>query len=156
MFWGIRTSDEGAARPESYHTLATSGKIDVVAPARAVGFGPDGRSILLDDGRSIVANAVILATGYKSSWTKIFSGGPSILLSFAQGFNRNIEKTAEEIGINRHAPTTEVVDIWDYPSLSGAPEPHPDSQKWVTSIYRGLVPAKNILRRDFVVAGALV
>lgn len=80
MFWGIRTNDEGVVRPDSYHTLATSGKIEVIAPARAVGFGPDGRSILLDDGRTIIANAIILSTGYKSSWTNIFSGRSFIAL----------------------------------------------------------------------------
>ncbi|KAF9444652.1 FAD/NAD(P)-binding domain-containing protein [Macrolepiota fuliginosa MF-IS2] len=138
LFWGVRTNDEGVPRPDSYHTLAVAGKIEVIAPARVAGFATDGRSVLLDDGRSIVANAVILATGYKSSWTKIFT-----------------DKTAEELGINKHAPTTDVTDVWDYPSLSGAPPLHPDSKKWVASIYRGLVPAKNILRRDFAIAGAL-
>lgn len=63
---------------------------------------------------------------------------------------------ADEIGINKHAPSTTVKDIWDYPSLNGAPAAHPENEKWVSSIYRGLVPAKNILRRDFAIAGALV
>ncbi|KAJ3575500.1 hypothetical protein NP233_g1053 [Leucocoprinus birnbaumii] len=137
MYWGVRTNDVGAARPDSYHALANAKKIDIIAPARAMGFAQDGRSVLLNDGRSIPATAVILATGYSSSWDKIFS-----------------DKTAEEIGINKHVPSTKIVHAWDYPSLSGAPQARPDSQNWVTSIYRGIVPAKNILRRDFAIAGA--
>lgn len=138
LFWGVRTNDVGAARPDSYHTLANSKQIEVIAPARAIGFSPDKRSILLNDGRSVVASAVVLATGYCSSWSKIFS-----------------DKTAEELGINKHAPTIKMSHCWDYPSLHGAPQVHPDSKKWVTSIHRGIVPAKNILRRNFAIAGSL-
>jgi len=54
--------------------LVTLKKIDVISPARAVGFSQDGSSILLNNGRSIAASAVILATGFDSSWSKIFSG----------------------------------------------------------------------------------
>jgi hypothetical protein len=64
----------GAARPESYHTLAATGQIELIAPTRVTGFSLDGRSVLLDNGISVVASAVILGTGYKSSWEKLFSG----------------------------------------------------------------------------------
>ena len=49
-------------------------------------------------------------------------------------------------------------DVWGYASLArpqGAPrsDAHAD---WAASIYRGIVPAANILGRDFAVNGALV
>ena len=68
----------------------------------------------------------------------------------------NLEKTAEEIGMNKHAPIRGINYSWDYHSLRGAPQIDPENAKWVTSIYRGIVPAKNILRRDFAIAGSLV
>jgi dimethylaniline monooxygenase (N-oxide forming) len=61
----------------------------------------------------------------------------------------------QEIGINRHAPQEEVNTKWDYKTLANAPAPKPDNE-WVTSIYRGLIPAKNIEKRDFAIAGATV
>ena len=67
----------------------------------------------------------------------------------------NAAKLAEEIGINRHAPTTLNMS-WDYTTLNDPPALKPEHKLWVTSIYRGLVPAKNIERRDFAIAGALV
>jgi hypothetical protein len=39
--------------------------------------------------------------------------------------------------------------------LANAPAANPDNE-WVTSIYRGLIPAKNIEKRDFAIAGAQV
>jgi len=73
LFWGVRTNDLGVPNPNSYHNLVTSKKIEVISPARVVGFSPDGGSILLNNGKSIAANVVILATGFDSSWSKIFS-----------------------------------------------------------------------------------
>jgi dimethylaniline monooxygenase (N-oxide forming) len=157
FFWGIRTNDEGTATPDSYYTLAVKGDIKVVAPAHVVGFAMDGESVLLDTGKPLKADAVILATGYQSSWTKIISG--AVLIHIFSVFCLNnvcSEKTADEIGINKHPPFSKATNNWDYPSLRGGPEIHPENARWVTSIYRGIVPAKNILRRDFAVAGTLV
>lgn len=72
MFWGIRTNDEGIGRSDNFFALVNAGNISLVAPARAEGYGADGRSVILDDGRSIRADAVILATGFTSSWRKLF------------------------------------------------------------------------------------
>jgi hypothetical protein len=44
---------------------------------------------------------------------------------------------------------------YDYASLAKAPV-IPGKTPWAASIYRGLVPAKNILNRDFAVSGATV
>ncbi|XP_006457665.1 hypothetical protein AGABI2DRAFT_213163 [Agaricus bisporus var. bisporus H97] len=138
LFWGVRTNDVGSVSPDSYLARAVNGEVDVVAPARAVGFALDGESVLLDTGKTLKADAVILATGYKSSWPKIISG-----------------KMADEIGISKHSPSSKMTNTWDYSSLYGGPKVHPQSDQWVTSIYRGIIPAKNILRRDFAIAGAL-
>lgn len=54
--------------------LVNEGKILIEAPAKAVEFGEDGRSIVLNDGRVIRADAIVLATGYESSWTDLFDG----------------------------------------------------------------------------------
>ena len=74
LFWNTRTNDEGIPHEGSFHALAVSGKISLVAPARVAKFGDDGRSVILEDGRVIPAAAVILATGYESTWRSIFDG----------------------------------------------------------------------------------
>ena len=45
---------------------------------------------------------------------------------------------------------------WNYTTLQDPPAFNPQNKLWVTSIYRGLIPAKNIEQRDFAIAGALV
>jgi dimethylaniline monooxygenase (N-oxide forming) len=77
-FWSIRVNDEGVGRENSFHRLVSAGKIELVAPNRAVGYteveSPETLLVNLGDGRSIEARAVVLATGYKSSWNKLFDG----------------------------------------------------------------------------------
>jgi dimethylaniline monooxygenase (N-oxide forming) len=41
-------------------------------------------------------------------------------------------------------------------TLKDAPAAHPDSEQWASSIYRAIVPAKNIERHDFAINGAVV
>lgn len=78
IYWGCRISDEGVGRPDDFFQLVNSSgekKIELVAPNRAVGYGFDGNGwgmLVLKDGKRIKADAVVLATGYSSSWTKIF------------------------------------------------------------------------------------
>jgi len=74
LFWNTRTNDEGVPSEGSFHALAVSGKISLVSPARVAKFGDDGHSVILDDGRVFPAAAVILATGYQSTWRPIFDG----------------------------------------------------------------------------------
>ena len=74
VFWDVRTNDEGVPREGSFHSLANAGKIKIISPARVANYGEDGRSVVLDDGSIIPASAVILATGYKSTWRPIFDG----------------------------------------------------------------------------------
>ena len=48
-------------------------------------------------------------------------------------------------------------DAWDsFLTLKDAPAAHPDGEQWASSIYRGIVPAKNIERRDFAINGSVV
>ncbi|KIM34709.1 hypothetical protein M413DRAFT_20887 [Hebeloma cylindrosporum] len=138
LFWGIRIGDEGHVRPDSFHSLDNAGAIEVIAPARVLGYAEDGESLLLSNGRLFRPKVVVLATGYQSSWTPIFT-----------------QKFAEDIGINRHEPTTKLSTAWNYTTLKDPPALKPENKLWVTSIYRGLIPAKNIERRDFAIAGAL-
>ena len=74
LYWSIRTNDEGCGNPEGFFALVNEGKLDLIAPARAKGYGEDGKSVKLSDGRTIQAEAVVLATGYRSSWKDIFDG----------------------------------------------------------------------------------
>ncbi|PPQ89970.1 hypothetical protein CVT25_009610 [Psilocybe cyanescens] len=143
ILWGIRTNDEGVVNPKSYYSLVNSGEIKIIAPARAIGYDDDGVSVNLNNGEKVAANVVILATGWKSSWTDIFD-----------------EKTASELGIGRHPPTFDLKDaesLWsNYKTLSNPPPSHIRHQsQYVTSIYRGLIPGKNLNNRDFAIAGAI-
>ncbi|KAJ3512117.1 hypothetical protein NLJ89_g3713 [Agrocybe chaxingu] len=140
VFWCIRLSDEGVPFAKGFHALADAGKIGLVAPAHVIGYAQDGESIRVDNGTSIKAKAVVLCTGYKSSWESIFT-----------------PEVAKEIGIDKHLPTTDLKTTWDYKSLQGGPPLRAEHQDeaLVTSIHRGIVPAKNLHKRDFAVAGAL-
>jgi dimethylaniline monooxygenase (N-oxide forming) len=72
LFWGIRINDEGAGRTNGFYDLVNKGRIDLISPARAVSFGIDRKSIVLNDGRVLKTDAVVLATGFRSSWDAIF------------------------------------------------------------------------------------
>ncbi|KAJ7288126.1 FAD/NAD-P-binding domain-containing protein [Mycena rebaudengoi] len=141
LFWSISTNDEGIPLPNRFHALVNSGKISVIAPAHVDGFGLDGHSLLLADGRSVDADVVVLATGHRSSWTKIFD-----------------EKTAELIGIGRQTRDPySGPDELNYSSLANPPAEvaHYDATRPATYFYNGVVPAKNFTRRDFAVNGAV-
>ena len=73
-YWHDRVNDEGVPQPNGFHALALSGKIEVFSSAYVTKFGQDGQSVILDDGSSIRASAVVLATGYHSSWLPMFDG----------------------------------------------------------------------------------
>ncbi|KAI0355438.1 FAD/NAD-P-binding domain-containing protein [Trametes cingulata] len=136
-FWHVRLNDEGVPRPNGFHALALAGKIDVITPGHVARFGEDGKSVVLDDGRTLAASAVIVATGYTSSWNKLFD-----------------EKTLVELGMGPQPTTAETMaHHWNYTTLSDPPTPHPDTLRWSSGLYRGLVPARNIMRRDLAVNG---
>ncbi|KAH7908576.1 FAD/NAD-P-binding domain-containing protein [Hygrophoropsis aurantiaca] len=137
-FWSSHTDDEGIVSANSFHGLVSAGKIELVAPTRVQGYHADGHHVLLKNGDSLKADVVVLATGFVSSWKNIFD-----------------ESTANALGINRHPLSDKQTSYtWDYPSLRNPPSTRPGEQ-WASSIYRGLVPAKNISRRDFAINGAV-
>ncbi|KAF7365012.1 FAD /NAD-P-binding domain-containingprotein [Mycena venus] len=141
LFWSTSVNDEGVPRPNRFYALVNAGKIAVIAPARVQGFGADGNSVSLSDGRTVKADVVLLATGYASSWTGLFD-----------------EDTAERLGINRQSlksPLTEGNYNHNYYSLANPPATPPEYDQRVSSIYNGIVPAKNIARRDFAINGAV-
>ncbi|KAJ6610187.1 FAD/NAD(P)-binding domain-containing protein [Mycena sp. CBHHK59/15] len=140
-FWAIRANDEGIARSNSFHALVTAGKIQVASPMRVVGFAQDEvDSVVLSDGSKLRADVLIVATGYRSSWDGLFD-----------------ERTAEELGILKKRPDPDMPNYeWNYKTLKDGPHAHRDAGKWILSIYRGMVPAKNILRRDFAICGATI
>ena len=74
LFWDTRTNDEGVPSEGSFHALVAAGKISLVSPARVARFGDDGRSVILNNKRVLPAAAVVLATGYQSTWRPIFDG----------------------------------------------------------------------------------
>ncbi|KAJ3783118.1 hypothetical protein GGU10DRAFT_405562 [Lentinula aff. detonsa] len=144
LFWDIRTNDEGILRSENFHDLVNKGRIELVSPARAKALGEDGCSV--EDGRNLEADTLILATGYTSSWD-IFD-----------------ERTSKELGLDRHASSSAVEDSrrhWDYTTLTNPPDIRASAngsqtgQEWISPIYRGIVPAKNILKHDFAINGAV-
>jgi len=138
IFWDTRTNDEGVPREGSFHSLANAGKINIISPVRVVNYGDDGRSVVLDDGSTFPVSAVILATGYKSTWRPIFD-----------------DETIEYLGLAQRPPDYEprTKARWDYTSFANPPA-NLENTPWPASIYRALVPAKNIMNRDFAINGA--
>ena len=96
-FWGVHINDEGTGRKDGFHALLSQGQISLVTPNRAQGYGSDGKSIMLRDGRALKANAVILATGFSSSWTGIFTGEPvkSSRCQCSRLLQRKLSKSSE-------------------------------------------------------------
>ena len=66
------------------------------------------------------------------------------------------EETAKAAGLDRYKlpPNRGYEDEWPYTTLECPPKTRPAQES--SSIYRGLVPAKNIMRRDLAVNGAVV
>lgn len=67
-----------------------------------------------------------------------------------------VEEIRKNLGLGPRPADPDVCHHWDYTTLKDAPPLHPDAKKWSSTIYRGLVPAKNIVRRDFAINGAVV
>ncbi|KAF8715645.1 hypothetical protein AX14_012525 [Amanita brunnescens Koide BX004] len=140
IFWNVQITDEGTYRPDGFYAAVNRGDIELFPSAHVTGFGADGHSVVLSTGQSLPADVVILATGYTSSWSRLFDA-----------------ETAEELGINgQHVPRTQAMDAWDsFMTLRDAPAAHLDSEQWASPIHRGIVPAKNIERHDFAINGAV-
>ncbi|KAJ7158255.1 FAD/NAD-P-binding domain-containing protein [Mycena crocata] len=142
IFWSTAVNDQGVPQENRFPALVNSGKIAVISPARVQGFDPDGKGVVVTGGRIVSADLVLLATGYSSSWKGIFD-----------------EDTADSVGIKRNAPGSHFPvksqGDFDYCSLATPPPSRPESVQWSSSIYNGIVPAKNISHRDFAINGAV-
>ncbi|KIP06555.1 hypothetical protein PHLGIDRAFT_452381 [Phlebiopsis gigantea 11061_1 CR5-6] len=147
LFWSLRINDEGVPTPDRFFSLVKAGKIELTAPARVQRFGDDGKSVILEDGRTVAADAVILCSGFTSSWKDILS-----------------KETYKELGLDVHPPPPEDAQYrqefkyrtLENPQGTGAlfRAAKPDADH-AAAIYRGLVPARNILNRDFAINGAI-
>ena len=72
-------------------------------------------------------------------------------------YHTSTDETIEYLGLGQRPPDYEprTKDHWDYTSFSDTPVDL-ENVPWAASVYRGLVPAKNILNRDFAINGATV
>ncbi|KAF8877624.1 hypothetical protein BD779DRAFT_1242468 [Infundibulicybe gibba] len=120
-----------------FHALVNSGKIDLITPHRAGESTPDGKSLILNNGETLAA-VVVFATGHTSSWNKIMSAD-----------------TARELRINRHLLGRKISNVWNSTTLRNPPPGHPNQIEQSSSIYRGIVPVKNICWRNFVINGGI-
>ncbi|KAH9837791.1 uncharacterized protein C8Q71DRAFT_705858 [Rhodofomes roseus] len=140
LFWSTHANNQGSGALGLFYRLVNEGAIDIIAPARVTSFSEDAQAVVLSDGRLVYADAVVLGTGYVSSWNKLFD-----------------DTALQELGLGCHAPPPATQYYrWDYTTLAeSCPEPHPANKLVTSSIYRGLVPAKNILSRNFAINGAI-
>ncbi|KZV98736.1 FAD/NAD(P)-binding domain-containing protein [Exidia glandulosa HHB12029] len=139
-FWSIRVNDEGAGSDNDFYSHVRKGDVKLVAPARAATFGEDEESVILQDGRVVQACAVVLATGWTSSWDHLFA-----------------DSTMRDIGLERRPlpPGEDIRVSRSYVSLSNAPMGRPHEDSGMSAFHRGLVPVKSLDRRDFAVNGAV-
>lgn len=63
-----------------FYKKVNEGAIDIITPARVKCFSDDQQAVVLEDGRLVPAEAVILGTGYLSSWNKLFDGTHAVSL----------------------------------------------------------------------------
>ncbi|KAI0686660.1 FAD/NAD-P-binding domain-containing protein [Cerioporus squamosus] len=136
-YWHIRVNDEGVPRTDGFHALAVAGKIEVVCPGRVSGYTKEG--VMLADGRALPASAVVIATGYASSWPDIFDA-----------------QSMDDLSLSPQQADNATPYEWKYNTLANPPPLHPDAKRWSSTMYRGIVPYKHIDRRDFAVNGAVV
>lgn len=109
-------------------------------------------------------------------WLRELVGGPVRWCAFSLSLTQLIPicfpynicitvPTLTELGLARHplpsATRAKYEKEWDnYLTLADPPAPPTGpgttSTEWMSSIYRGVVPARNILKRDFAINGAAV
>ncbi|KAH9922177.1 uncharacterized protein B0H18DRAFT_1121005 [Fomitopsis serialis] len=136
---GTHANNQGSGALGLFYRLVNEGAIDIIAPARVMSFSEEAQAVILNDGRMVRADAVVLGTGYTSSWNKLFD-----------------DTALQELGLGCHAPQPgSQYYRWDYTTLVDSPAPHHANKLATSSIYRGLVPAKNIFRRNFAINGAI-
>ena len=65
-------------------------------------------------------------------------------------------QTLEDLGLAPQPAKDLPPHEWKYTTLADAPALHPGAKSWSSGLYRGIVLAKHIDRRDFAVNGAVV
>jgi hypothetical protein len=110
------------------------------------------------------AAAIILSTGYRSSWDAIFDSKLPTLkryLCVPWSDIHALEDLVSDVGLTHVVNPEELKEFsWHYKSLHDPPE----GMSTLTSetsivapgLYKGLVPAKSIQRRDIAITGAIV
>ncbi|KAJ7257344.1 hypothetical protein C8J57DRAFT_1185805 [Mycena rebaudengoi] len=140
IFWGGRAAGPvDVTDPHGFFAQIKSGAITLVAPARVVGYGSGGTSLLLDDGQMISAAAVVLGTGFSVSHAAFMD-----------------DAVRTEAGLKPRAPPSASTDdkmyTWmKYPVLADAP--FPPSTAPLPLLFHGIVPAANWDKRDFAFNG---
>lgn len=77
--------------------------------------------------------------------------------SAEQPYHLLSDVTLHELGLSRHPPlplTTEA-SAWNYKSMADPPPAQPPARQQAASMYKAVVPAKNIESRDFAVNGSV-
>ncbi|TFK22020.1 FAD/NAD(P)-binding domain-containing protein [Coprinopsis marcescibilis] len=184
IFWGNRTGDEGVLREDTYQAHVNRGTIlKVIAPAYVEGYelppseGVEAPSssassssskteldphedvegkgkvlhVRLSTGELVRVSGVVLATGYKSSWDGIIDDALQEEIGLTRTLTREGEGDLEVYG-NK---------VWGYASLSNPPVVDKGSSESVGNVkapglYKGIVPAKSLFRRDIAVNGAII
>ncbi|KAJ3527639.1 hypothetical protein NMY22_g9712 [Coprinellus aureogranulatus] len=139
LFWDTRYGDQGVRRDDSFPALASQGKITLRTKVHVSRYYEGG--VELGTGEKLEAAAVILATGYRSSWDGMFD-----------------DNLAAEIGLTQVVRTEDLKPFtWDYKSLRNPPEDKesPNTSIVAPGLYKGLIPAKSIERRDIAMTGAI-
>ncbi|KAH6907510.1 hypothetical protein BKA70DRAFT_1189506 [Coprinopsis sp. MPI-PUGE-AT-0042] len=187
MFWEGRTNDEGVRRDDSFHSLVLDGRINVKGGVGVVSWrsrqleenvagvsesdrqlrtktDTDEAYLLLSDGDKLYPGAVVLCTGFTSSWDAVFD-----------------EQTQREIGLIHDVTEGDLerydMEWNDYETLKdppiSSPNPEPatpsdNPSDWkgkegsnkvyrgVSALYNGIIPAASLHRRDIAVNGAIV
>ncbi|KAJ7743865.1 hypothetical protein B0H16DRAFT_1463525 [Mycena metata] len=142
----------GVPRTNGFHALVNKGTINVIAPARMTGYADDEHSILLSNGQSVKADLVILATGYAFSWVQNFDSSIRFLV-------RKLRAISVCMGTSWFSTATptggQVARVRAIPSPA-SDQSGQENAKWSSSIYKGIVPAKNLSQRDFPMNGAVI
>ncbi|KAF6749420.1 hypothetical protein DFP72DRAFT_819004 [Ephemerocybe angulata] len=142
LFWDVRSGDEGVKREDSFVSLVMKGKIKVVAPTYVSKY--TSRGVETTEGEKLDASAIIVATGYGSSWNGMLD-----------------DATMLEIGLSQRVDSNALEEFkWNYTTLNNPPDlapvpTFPDGTSKAPGLYRASVPAKTIDRRDIAVNGTM-
>ncbi|KAL7415592.1 hypothetical protein BDY24DRAFT_413183 [Mrakia frigida] len=120
----------------SFHFLVHAGKIKCIPKVYPVGISEDGNGLVLSNGSTIEADAILLGTGFKSSFDFIPLG-------------RRIQLGIEPVPAKKIPTTNPTRAYW---SLSSPPAP-PRWSDPAPEVYKGLIPIGAYEQRDIATNG---